>query len=401
MDARITGHLLLPDATRGVRLAPGTLTIRAGRIETVSEHPDPHPDLGGEDYLITPGFIDTHVHLPQFDSIGVGGLELLDWLSTVIFPAEARWKDAGFAGQACARAARELLSFGTTGVAAYATVHHAAAQAAIETLANEGLCGHVGQVLMDRGAPAELLAGAEESLASAARLKPMGRIAPAVTPRFAISCSPSLLTGAAALARSTGWLVQTHLAETTREVEAVGRLFPGETYTSVYAKAGLLTPRTVLAHAVWLDNQDLSLIRASGAAIAHCPTANRFLQAGVMHRQRTTEAGVGLSLGTDVAGGPDRSMVRVARAMIEAAQQAGAAPPAAADCWFQITRGNADVLGLPTTGSLREGLAADVLVIRPTTRWRSSPDPLSHLLYAWDDRWLRATIAAGEVRWMA
>ena len=120
-----------------------------------------------------------------------------------------------------------------------------------------------------------------------------------------------------------------------------------------------------------------------------------------MDRQATLSAGISVSLGSDVAGGPDRSMVRVARAMIEAAKQVGAKPPTAAACWTQITATNADLLALPQTGRLKQGCWADLLIVRPTTPWLTTPDPLSHLLYAWDDRWLKATITAGEVRWMA
>jgi guanine deaminase len=222
-----------------------------------------------------------------------------------------------------------------------------------------------------------------------------------VTPRFAITCSEELLKGAAALARETGWLVQTHLAETAREIEAVSRLFPGESYTDVYERTGLLTERTLAAHGVWLDDNDLATLRARGTSVAHCPTANRFLGAGVMSRGRVLGSGVRVGLGSDVAGGPDRSMVRVARAMIEAAKASGSPVPTGAECWAQITHRNAALLGLAGCGSLAEGNYADVLVIRPTTRWLESPNPLTHLIYAWDDRWLRATIAAGEVRWMA
>ncbi len=391
---------MLP-APEGVRLTPGTLTVRGDRIASITHAIEPGADLGGEDFLIAPGFIDTHVHLPQFDSIGIDGLELLDWLDTAIFPAEARWADPTYAAEMSTRVARELLSFGTVGVAAYATVHNEATQAAIDALAREGLAGHVGQVLMDRNAPTELVRPASESLAAAARLRPSGRIMPAVTPRFAITCSEELLKGAGALARETGWLVQTHLAETPREIGQVARLYPGQTYTEVYDRAGLLTARTLVAHAVWLDEDDLATLRERGATVAHCPAANRFLGAGTMSRGRVLGSGVRMGLGSDVAGGPDRSMVRVARAMIEAAKASGSPVPTGAEGWAQITHANAALLGLEGGGSLAPGNSADVLVIRPTTRWLESPNPLTHLIYAWDDRWLRATIAAGEARWMA
>ncbi|HYE63155.1 MAG TPA: amidohydrolase family protein [Phycisphaerales bacterium] len=401
MDLLITGHLLLPDANGTLELAEGSLIVRRGRIESIAPRIHASPDFGGPDFLITPGFVDAHVHLPQFDSIGVDGLELLTWLDRAVFPAELKWADVGYAAAMCERVARELLSFGTANIAAYATVHHESAQAAIEVCAKAGLSGYIGQVLMDRNAPKDLCRPARESVASASRLRAIGRIAPAVTPRFAVACTRELLNEAGKLAKATNWHIQTHLSETQPEIDLVGQLFPGRSYLEVYKDAGLLTPRTLLAHGVWLDSDDLATVAKTGAIVAHCPTANRFLMAGEMDRERTLRSGALMALGSDVAGGPDRSMVRVARAMLETQRQLGYHAKAGPAAWSQITRWNAALLGLSDTGELKPGNTADLLVIRPTTQWLSSHDPLSHLLYAWDDRWLRATITGGEVRWQA
>jgi guanine deaminase len=403
MDVVIAGQLLLEDGPRRMKVSPGTIMLRDGRIESVSGEMHPSPDLGGPEHLITPGFVDTHVHLPQFDSIGVDGLELLEWLERVIFPAEARWKHTAYAMGMAALAAKELLSFGTTSVAAYATSHHEGTRAAMEALAAAGMSGYVGQVLMDRNAPAELLVPARQALASAAGLKTVGRISPAVTPRFAVTCSEEMLRGAGELAKKTGWLVQTHLAETVRECELVTELFGGESYVGVYEKAGLLGAKTVLGHGIWLGDEDHSRLRKAGAVIAHCPTANRFLEAGEMDRARALAAGVRVSLGSDVAGGPDRSMVRVARGMIETGKQVrkarepGAARCDASEAWWQITAGNAEAIGLGETGRLRPGAWGDIAVIKPGTAWMGSVDPLAATLYGWDDRWIEATLAAGAV----
>lgn len=404
----IAGQLLRPAAPRTLTHAWGWLEVHAGRIVRVASGDPPRtPDLGDESTFISPGFIDTHLHIPQFDSIGITGLELLDWLDRVIFPAEARWSDADYAGQMATRVAKQLISVGTTAIAAYGTVHHAGTQNALAALAHAGIRGVVGQTLMDRNAPPELLRPCAQLLAEAARLAPVGRIAPAITPRFAISCTDELLRGAGQLARATGWFVQTHLAETPRELATIREIYGPTPYTRVYHEAGLLTPRCLLGHGIWLDRADHDLLRASGSTIAHCPTANRFLHAGQMHRARALSHGVAVSLGSDVAGGPDRSMVRVARAMAETArgvdQPFGSGPspdsqPAtlsAAECWWQITAGNAQALQLPDAGTLAPNFAADFVLFRPDIAWQSSIDPLSTLLYAWDDRWITGTMLAG------
>lgn len=414
----IAGQLLLPNGPASVALTPGWLRIVGDRIAEVHAGPCPHtPDFGGEDRVITPGFIDTHVHLPQFDSIGVDGLELLDWLDRAVFPMEHRWADAEFADEMTAYAADLLLSCGTTTVAAYATVHHAAAQRAIDRLASKGVSGICGQVLMDRNAPGYLVRPAGQLLAEASRLVPRGRVMPSVTPRFAISCSAELMRGAGELAARTGWMIQTHLSETARECEMVRSLFHVEHYVQAYARCGVLTNRTILAHGIHLSAQELAEICRIGARIAHCPTANLFLQAGAMDLHERERAGVTMGLGSDVAGGPDVSMVRVARAMIETCKRRAIARgevmsgssaerlPTAGEAMWMITAGNARVLGLEDVGVLRPGAMADVLVVCPGAGPREAlrqraADLLGHMLYAWDDRWLEATISGGMVRYL-
>jgi guanine deaminase len=206
-----------------------------------------------------------------------------------------------------------------------------------------------------------------------------------------------LLKSAGELAAATGWPVQTHLSETEKECALISELFGGTPYTEVYAGAGLLSERTLLGHGIWLSDAERRRVAQTRAVIAHCPTANLFLNAGAMDREAHRRAGVRLSLGSDVAGGPDRSMARVARAMIETAKRLGHAPPDAAEAWWQITAGNAEAMGIADGGVLRAGAAADVLVIRPDIPWTRDGDGLSTLLYAWDDRWLRVAVAAGRV----
>jgi cytosine/adenosine deaminase-related metal-dependent hydrolase len=108
-------------------------------------------------------------------------------------------------------------------------------------------------------------------------------------------------------------------------------------------------------------------------------------------------AHIPVMLGSDVAGGPDRSMVRVARAMIETARRLGHAPPSAADAFHAITRAPADALAWLDAGRLEPGAAADLVVIEPDIPWHTAPDPLACLLYAWDDRWITQTICRGVI----
>lgn len=405
--------LVLPAVGETVRLAPGQILIKGGRIAAISlDQPLGTPDLGSSRSLISPGFVDTHLHLPQFDSIGYDGLTLLDWLRAAVFPAEAKWADADYAGHMTTRVARRLLSAGTTAIAAYATVHHAGTVAAMRAIGDAGIRGVVGQVLMDQRAPEELLRPALQLLREAAEHRPHCRIQPAVTPRFAVSCTATLLAGAGELARKTGWIVQTHLSETEPECRLVRELHGQSTYTDVYQRAGLLTNRTLLGHSIWLSDAERSLIRSAGSIVAHCPTANLFLQAGSHDLGASVGAGVRMSLGSDIAGGPDVCMVRVARGMIENAKRrrlidGTTVVPSPGQAWHQMTEGNARAMGFADGARLEVGAVADLVVIDPAIgpagepEWLSAPDPLSKVMYAWDERWIRQTLTEGRVSYSA
>ncbi len=419
----IAGSLLMTDSPTQTRLVPGWVRVEGAKVVEVGAGACPHGvDLGegagaggGEvgagggsgSWVIAPGFVDAHLHLPQFDVIGVDGLPLLAWLERAVFPAEARWADADFAGAMGNRVARRLISHGTTAIAAYGTVHHEGTAAALRAVAEAGLRGVVGQVLMDRNAPAELLRPAEQLIYEAAAQRGVGRIKHAVTPRFAVSCTDELMAMAGALAARTGQVVQTHLSETRDECALVERL-GGCGYVEAYRRAGLLMERTIFGHGIWLSDAERAAIAGARGVVAHCPTANLFLAAGAMDRRAALQRGVRLALGSDVAGGPDVSMVRVARAMIETAKrlhppfvEGGAAGggdvPTAAACWWQITRGNAEAIGLEGGGRIEAGADADLVLLRPDVEWAGAVDPLSMLLYAWDERWIRRVVVNGRV----
>lgn len=399
----IAGKLLLESNGNRCRLSPGFVRIDDGIITEVVEGETPKRcDLGGPNHIIAPGFIDAHVHLPQFDIIGGHGMPLLDWLNKVTFPSERRWEDIDFARAMIARVLRQCISHGTTSLCAYATVHHASAVAAIEMATEMGIGGAIGQVLMDREAPDYLRREANQLIDECGtlmdRFPQTSRMSAAVTPRFAISCSPELLSAAGKLAQEHDAIVQTHLAETLAECEVVSRLFDGQSYVQVYGDAGLLTPRSIFGHGIHLDKTDRSQLANSRGMIAHCPTANSFLRSGTMNRSVLMNDQVHVCLGSDVGAGYERSMVRVGRAMIEAASLVGDCFPTASEAWHSITAGNAERLGFDDRGRIRVGNSADLVVIEPNIPIAETAiEPLSVLMFAWDDRWIQRVLIRGQV----
>jgi guanine deaminase len=108
-------------------------------------------------------------------------------------------------------------------------------------------------------------------------------VEPVLTPRFAISCSDHLLFALGDIARTDPSLpIQTHISENRNEVRETLKLFPtAASYAGVYDKYGLLGPRTVLAHAVHLEEDEIVLVKERNAGVSHCPTSNFNLRSGL------------------------------------------------------------------------------------------------------------------------
>jgi guanine deaminase len=338
-------------------------------------------DLGP--LVLLPGMVDLHAHLPQLPNAGLGaGLDLLTWLDRYIFPLERRFDAAEDAARLAPAAYRTFAAAGTTTLLAYGAVYKASMDGAFEAAEQHGIRAILGKVMMDRITydetidPSTILARSireSEELIERWHGADDGRLGYAVTPRFAISCSAEMLAASAALAARTGAWWQTHVSEDHGEIAEVGRLFPGATdYVDVYDRAGGLGPRTVLAHAVHLTDRELARLVETDTRVAHCPASNLFLASGIMPLSRYLEAGLGIGLGSDVAGGPDPSIFSVMQvgAYAQAALRtvAGEKRPALGPLdWLRIgTYDGARALGLEDRiGSIEAGKEADLIAIDP------------------------------------
>lgn len=355
------------------------LQIDGGRIVGVAG-PDWQP---GNDWtvadhrgqLVLPGFIDTHVHCPQLDVIASYGEQLLDWLDTYTFPSERRYADAREAGAGAERFLDALIEHGTTAAVVFPTVHKVSADRLFESAARRGMRLIAGKVLMDRNAPDGLrddVAGAERDCVDLIeRWHGRDRLAYAVTVRFAPTSTAEQLAMAGALCRARPDLyMHTHVAENRAEVAWVAELFPdARSYLDVYDRVGLLHGRSILAHGIWLDDDDRRVLSERGARIAHSPSSNLFLGSGLFPWRRMIDAGAPVSLATDVGGGTSLSMIRTMAEAYKVQALLGERLTA----WRALhaaTRGNAEALGLGAEiGSLDPGLMADVCV----WEWAASP----------------------------
>ncbi len=409
------------DTAAGVRFRPDHwLLIDAdGRIAGVQAAAtfDPAPGIERHDHrgrLLMPGFVDSHVHSPQVPVLASYGTELLDWLNNYTFPSETAWADAEHATRSTEHFLDALLAHGTTTAAVFPTVHKASAEALFAGATSRGMRVIGGKVLMDRHAPEGLrdtVASAErDSIDLIQRWHGRGRCSYALTVRFAPTSTPEQLAMAGALAKADPMLyLQTHVAENRDEVRWVAELFPkARSYLAVYDDAGLLHPRSVLAHGIWLDADDRARLAASGAHVAHCPTSNLFLGSGLYDWRAALNSGHATSLASDVGGGTSLSLLRNAAAAYSVQALQGQRLTA----WVALhaaTRGGAEALQLGhEIGTLEPGRMADLAI------WDWSAGPLDaerqrmarglhERVFAWmtlaDERHLAATWVAGQERY--
>jgi guanine deaminase len=400
-----------------VRWRPGHwLLVDDGRIAAVQpDAPDAswqRIDHAGR--LILPGFIDTHVHSPQLDVIASYGTELLDWLNTYTFPAERRYADPAQAGAGAALFLDALLAHGTTAAVVFPTVHKVSADALFAAAAERGMRLIAGKVLMDRHAPDGLRDDVEQAEADCRELigrwHGRERLAYAVTVRFAPTSTPQQLAMAGRLCAEDPTLyMQTHVAENRDEVRWVRELFPeARSYLDVYARAGLLHVRSVLAHGIWLDDTDRAVLREAGAQIAHSPSSNLFLGSGLFGWRAAEAAGAAVTMASDVGGGTSLSMQRTLADAYKVQALAGERLTA----WKALhaaTRGAARALSLEhEIGTLEPGRLADLCV----WDWAAGPVAgrrmevargLHEKVFAWmtlgDERCLAAAYVNGVQRY--
>lgn len=368
----------------------------------------------GNDALISAGFVDTHVHFPQTPMIASHGAQLLDWLDRYTFPTELKFADREYTRSVARRFLEENLRNGITTSCVYCTVHAHSADILFEEAEQLGLRLAAGKVLMDRNAPAGLRdtaqAGYDDSLALIARWHGRGRLLYAITPRFAGTSSPEQLSAAGALWRDhADCLMQTHIAETRDEVAWIRELYPErKNYLDVYDHHGLCGQRAVFGHGIWLHEDEMHRLHATGAAIAHCPTSNFFLGSGAFDitRALAPERPVRLGIGTDIGAGTSFSILATLSEAYKAAQL-NHTHLSAGHAYYLATRGSAAALYLDDRiGSIAPGMEADLVVLdmRSTPlidfrmeQARDFAEQLFIQMILGDDRAVQATYVAGRL----
>ena len=416
-------HSLADPADVGVEASyeyfeDGLLVIDNGKIsqvghasELLAQLPADIEVVHYQDALITPGFIDTHIHFPQTGMIGSYGEQLLDWLNTYTFPCERQFEDKAHADKVAKLFLKELLRNGTTSALVFGSVHPTSVNALFEEAERLDLRLIAGKVMMDRNAPDYLTDTAEsgyaDSKALIQRWHGKGRLHYAVTPRFAPTSTPQQLALAGQLLKEfPGLYLHTHLSENLKEIEWVKALFPERSgYLDVYDHFELLGERSVFAHGVHLCDAECQRLAETGSAVAFCPTSNLFLGSGLFNLPQAEQHKVKVGLGTDVGAGTSFSLLYTLNEAYKVMQLQGARLSPFKSLYL-ATLGGARALNLEERiGTLQPGTDADFIVLdykaTPLLDYRiqqsnSIEETLFVLTTLGDDRTIRETFAAGR-----
>ncbi len=323
--------------------------------------------------LILPGFFDMHFHWVQDDVRLMPKASLLEWLDKYTFPAEAKFTDKKYAQNKAKTFFRRLVSVGTLGGACYGSIHDHALDYAMKEAVGDLL---IGNVLMTTQSPEKLTQKPAAAIKSATRGMEKYGARYVLTPRFAIATDPATMRATAQLADVRGIFKQSHLSETPSEVEYVLKMYRDlpafkkvMSYTEIYHKVGMLGPRSLMGHAIHLDDSEWKLLRKTKTALVHCPTSNaplkeKGLGSGLFDFRRCEDNKVRWALGSDIGGGPFLSMLDVMSSFVRQNAKAGRPGATFVKALYRATLAGAEILGVQTrAGNLARGKEANFIVL--------------------------------------
>jgi 5-methylthioadenosine/S-adenosylhomocysteine deaminase len=382
MDALIDGRRV------GVRCEGGTI---AAIGPEVSPAPGDEAIEAGGAHLVPP-LVNGHTHAAMTLFRGSGGdLPLMPWLEEKIWPVEAKLEEEDVywgARLACA----EMLRSGTTRF--WDMYWHPGATA--RATADAGIRATIGAPLFDlHSSPAQLREAARRGLEALSGYGP--EIAPSLAPHAIYTVSEESLRWIGEFSAERDLPVQIHLSETEKEVQDC-LAEHGERPAFYLDRLGLLSERTVLAHGVWLDPDELALIAERGATVVSNPVANMKLAVGgVFPHPAARAAGVAVGLGTDGAGSNDSLDLLADLKTFALAQKHAAADPTAidaAEAWAVATGARAARLGAT---ALEPGAPADFLLLRSDAPELGIGDLTADLVYAASGSVVDTAVVGGEV----
>lgn len=390
-DLIITARWIIPVEPEGRVLDDHALVVRDGRIVDLlpateaTQQYDARELVQRPHHVLLPGLVNAHTHSPMTLFRGLADdMPLNTWLERHIWPAEARWVDAGFVRDGAELAMLEMLRGGTTCFNDMYFFPDVIARAVDAS----GLRACVGMIVLEH--PTVWAQNAEEYLRKGLAVRDQFRGHPRISMVFAPHAPYTVADGSfrqiQVLANELDTLIHTHLHETAEEIAESQQRFSRRPLQRL-DELGLLTPLLTAVHMTQLTAEEISLLLERGVSVVHCPESNLKLASGFCPVAELAAAGINIALGTDGAGsnndldmfGEMRSCALLAKGV---ARRADVAPAAAVLSMATINGAQALSLG-ERIGSLLAGKEADVICVDlAAAATQPVYDPISQLVYA-------------------
>jgi cytosine/adenosine deaminase-related metal-dependent hydrolase len=397
------GTIITMDPQRRI-IADGAVAVRGDRIAAVGKtaevlraFPDEERlDVGGK--VVMPGLIDCHVHLAQALIRGCADdLSLIRWLTERVWVLQGNYtpEDGRASAELCIL---EMLKSGTTTFLEVMIAGRYGFDGIAEAVRDSGIRGVLSKIVMDLPAYAEaanimypgMIEEREATIREALDMhdkwdgQSNGRIRVWFGPRTPGGCTPDLYREVSQLARERGMGITVHLAEVREDVEYTQKEF-GLRPVDFAEEVGLLGPNVVLAHAVWLTDEEIEKLAQTGTHVCHNPSSNMKLASGFAKVPEMLQAGVNVALGCD--GGPSNNTYDMIREMrlasyIHKGRTLDPTVMPAERVLEMATINGAKALGMADEiGSLEVGKKADLVVLDLNkAHIVPSPDPVSAIV---------------------
>lgn len=407
VDLLITGGAVVTmDGERRV-FDNGFVAIRGGRIVDIGDAAQlktkryiPGQTINARGKIVLPGLINAHTHVPMVLFRGIADdLNLQDWLTKYIFPAEAKNVTREFVIAGTRLGLAEMIQGGIT---TYADMYYFEDAIAEETK-RAGMRGVLGETVIDFPVAdnktwAEAMAYSEKFLA---RWKGDSLITAAIAPHAPYTVSTEHLNDVRALAEKLDAPILTHLAEAPTETEFIAKTY-NTTPVKYLERINFLSPRLLAAHVVHVNDEEIAILKRHEVGIAHCPQSNMKLASGTAPIPAMVKAGLRVGLGTDgAASNHDLSLWEEIDTAAKLHKLISGDPTAvpAQDALAMATIGGARALHLEKEiGSLETGKRADVILV-DLSALHLTPmyNFYSHLVYATKASDVSDTIVNGRV----
>ena len=374
--------------------------IRDGKIKKIEKSIEAEADytVHANGKLVLPSFANMHTHVPMSLLRGIGAdLPLMDWLQKVIWPLEGEFVSPEFVRAGAELGILEMIKSGTT---LFMDMYFFEEEVG-EVAKSAGIRAGLGFGILDfptkvAKTPEEYIERAREFAKS---LKGEELVFPVICPHAPYTCSPDTLRKTKELAEELDLYLHIHVAETKGEVERIKEEY-GKTPVRHLESIGFLSEKVLCAHMVWLDEEEMEIVKEKNVKIAHCPESNLKLASGIAPVPEYVRKGIHVCLGTDGSASNDNLDMLEELATMAKLHKGANLDAKAMDARTALkiaTENGFSAVGIKA-GKIEEGYEADLLLIE-TENPHLQPlyDPIAQVVYSARSSDIDTVVCRGKI----